>query len=160
MGVFRFLLLGAILVALAVGAPQEKDAVAVVAEDKVDEPKKSGTGVVVADETWDTWLKENAWGIAGGIGGAVLIIVGLSVGGHYFYQAYYHKLTGNANEGAAYVDPVGGYQYRDFSAQNQVPGYPNQYYSSSIGRYQYPTLILILISLDLWGRFPRFHAGW
>lgn len=134
MGYFRFLLLSAVLVAFALGAPQEKEEdVATVADDKTDADSEDKSAVVVADETWETWLSENTSNIVLGTIGVVLIIGGITLASYYFYfrTNYQSGLEGKSNEGIN--DPY-GYQYRDYSTQGQVPGYPNQYYSTSIGR--------------------------
>jgi len=125
------MLLLAALVALALAAPQEKDdaAVAVDAAEKADEAGKK-SGVIVKDQTWETWLSDNTLNIVLGTLGTVFVLGGVSLASYYYYFRHYYEVKTEP-----IVDPYsGGYQYRDYTASAQVPGYPNQYYSTSIGR--------------------------
>jgi len=126
-----------VLIALAAAAPSEEsnDKAAVApADDKSDDAGKK-SGVVVADQTWETWFSQNTWNIATGVIGVVILVGGISLAFYYFYYLRYYSYKGDqGGVQAAAADPYAGYTYRDYSSQAQVAGYPNQYYSTSIGR--------------------------
>jgi len=117
MGKFLYFLVLLVIVAGAFAAPKEESAE--TKEVASTEPKKASSAtaeernVLVADETWNTWMKSSSYNIMIASLGTVFVLAGFGV---VFYYVYYV----NYNRNAPYDN-------------SNFQGTPNSY-----GSYNYP----------------------
>jgi len=123
MTLIRFVLLTAVLIAVALGAPsdekteKDKSETTAVAEKKTDVVDR---GITATDQSWDAIFSPATWNILGGAFGSVLLLSGVGVALYYFYYLQhfaateYHTGTGGVfNQAYPYTTPTGtaaGYQ--------------------------------------------------
>jgi hypothetical protein len=130
MGLLRTLGLGLLVVTflgLALAAPSDKEekTEVAVASPKSDTAKNvEERAVLVSDQTWDTWVSNNAWSIATGTLGTVFLIGGLGLAFYYFYFLNYYGYS---------ADPYTAYNYQQYPAGSTAQ-YPSQYYASNVAR--------------------------
>jgi len=130
MGLLKHLLLGFLFIGIltltcaAPAEPAAEDKPSTAVAVKSDEPAKKvdERAVVVSDQTWDVWFNQNAWSIALGTLGVLLIGGGLAVGSYFAVYKY------NLYQAEHY--PNTPYQF----SQSAYPQYTAQYYTPANAR--------------------------
>jgi hypothetical protein len=110
MGKFLYMLVLLVLVAGAFAAPKEESD-SKAAESAAPAKKETSVeerNVLVADDTWNTWVKSSSWTIITGSLGAVFLLAGLGVGFYYYYYVNAAHVYDNNNIGTP--NAYNGYQ--------------------------------------------------